>query len=191
MCKRKRLDNTLTEENMDEDSDSSDVSITDSSESGSEHGDNENEVDDSNLEEVNENEVEIEEEDELIKAIKRECSSERDTPSQIHCEDFVTDISFHPVQNILAVANIVGDVLLYQYSNQENTVLNTLELHTKACRDVEFNEDGDILYSASKDKSIMISDVETGKLISFYENSHDVPIYSLTVIDENSFCTGR
>lgn len=194
MCKRKKLENILSDENMDEISDS-DVSITDSSgESDIELADNENEIDVSNLEDADgeaEDNDEIEEEDEVIKAIKRECSSERNNPPQIQCEDFVTDISFHPVKNILAVASIIGDVLLYQYSNQENILLNTLELHTKACRDIEFSEDGSILYSASKDKSVMLSDVETGKLVHFFENSHDVPLYCLTVIDNNLFCTGN
>lgn len=192
MCKRKKLENTFSSEDMVEDSDSSDVSMTDSSEESESDNDiNEEEINESNLEDTVENNIEDEEEeDEVIKAIRRECSSERSSPPQIQCEDFITDLSFHPVTNILAVASIVGDVLFYQYSNQENVLINTLELHTKACRDVEFSEDGNILYSTSKDKSIMISDVETGKLINFYENSHDVPVYCLTVIDENSFCTG-
>lgn len=36
----------------------------------------------------------------------------------------------------------------------------------------------------------MLSDVESGKLVSFYEEAHEVPIYCLTVIDENQFATG-
>lgn len=194
MCRRKKLENTLDDEteNMDEDSDSSD-SITDSSEeSESDNNDIniEEEIQESNLEDTVESNIADEEEDEVIQAIRRECSSERNSPPQIHCEDFITDLSFNPITNILAVASIVGDVLFYQYSNQENIVINTLELHTKACRDIEFSEDGAALYSTSKDKSIMITDVETGKLINFYENSHDVPVYCLTIIDENSFSTG-
>ncbi|CAG9862969.1 unnamed protein product [Phyllotreta striolata] len=135
-------------------------------------------------------EAEEEEEDETIKAIRLESQKERDHPPSIQCEDFITDISFHPHNDLLAVATIVGDVLLYKYSNDENTLENTLELHTKACRDVEFSLDGKILFSTSKDKSIMLSDVETGKLVKFYEDSHDVPVYCLTVIDENLFATG-
>ena len=51
--------------------------------------------------------------------------------------------------------------------------MNTLEVHTKACRDIEFSKDGNILFSSSKDKSIMLSDVNTGKLKHFYENAHE------------------
>lgn len=192
MCKRKRLDNTIVEEEMDDDSDSSDVSMTDSSDESEieDESDGNKEYQESNVEETAEDNID-DEEDEVIKAIKRECNSERNKPPSIQCEDFITDLSFHPTNNILAVASIVGDVLFYEYSNQENKLINSLELHTKACRDIEFNEDGTHLFSTSKDKSIMISDVETGKLIHFYENSHDVPVYCLTVIDENSFSTGN
>ncbi|KAJ8973266.1 hypothetical protein NQ317_017721, partial [Molorchus minor] len=146
----------------------------------------ENNESDSELEEHNE----LDEEDETVKAIIRECTKERDHPPPIQCEDFVTDISFHPQNDMIAVANIVGDVLFYKYNNDGNTLMSTLELHTRACRDIEFSHDGNILFSTSKDKSIMLSSVESEQLIRFYEKSHDVPIYSLTVIDENLFSTG-
>ncbi|KAJ8961218.1 hypothetical protein NQ318_008901 [Aromia moschata] len=166
------------------DSDSSSMDTN----SESEENDNENL---NNVEsDLEENGNEEEEEDETIKAIIRECKQESDHPPSIQCEDFITDISFHPHSNIIAVANIVGDVLLYKYSNDENTLVNNLELHTKACRDIEFSNDGEVLFSVSKDKSIMLSDVNCGKLIRFYEETHEVPIYSLTVIDENLFSTG-
>jgi WD40 repeat protein len=48
-----------------------------------------------------------------------------------------------------------------------------LEVHTKACRNIDFSKDGNILFSSSKDKSIMLSDVKTGKLKQFYENAHE------------------
>lgn len=61
----------------------------------------------------------------------------------------------------------------YKYENQANELLNTLELHVKACRDIEFSENGHILYSCGKDKCIMITDTQTGKLKKFYENCHE------------------
>ncbi|XP_050297333.1 WD repeat-containing protein 55 homolog [Anthonomus grandis grandis] len=131
-----------------------------------------------------------ESEDEVIKAIKRECEKKNDHPPTITCEDFITDICFHPVHDILAVANIIGDVLLYKYSLEGNSVLNTLELHSKTCRDIEFSHDGKILFSVSKDKAIMLSDVDTGKLVRFYEKAHDDSLNCLTVIDEHCFATG-
>lgn len=202
MCNRKKLKSTLNEGGMNSDSDNdvdmissddgSDFSTTSSSDGSdiSEQIEN-SESDEGSDYDLNETANIPEDEDDTIKAIQRECNRQRECPPTIQSEDFVTDICFHPGKNILAVANVVGDVVLYEYTNQENFLLNTLELHTKACRDIEFSDDGTILFSTSKDKSIMLSDVETGKLVHFYEKAHDVPIYCLTVIDEYSFATGK
>ena len=61
----------------------------------------------------------------------------------------------------------------HKYTNESNEIMNTLEVHTKACRDIEFSKDGNVLFSTSKDKSIMLSDVNSGKLKQFYENAHE------------------
>lgn len=171
----------------DDSSDSSDVSMSDSDEEaiGNEDGDDDDDENDTVLEEHEE------EEDEVIKAIRRENERQRDHPPTIQCEDFITDICFHPKEDIIAVASIIGDVVLYKYSNEENTLLNTLEMHTKACRDVEFDEDGKIMFSVAKDKSIMLTDVQTTKLINFFDDAHDSPIYCVRVLDSNLFMTGK
>lgn len=88
------------------------------------------------------------------------------------------------------ISIFLGDVILYKYSNEENTIVNTFEVHTKPVRDIAFDDDGNILFTVSKDKSIMLSDVETGKLRQFYENAHENPIYSLYVINDHLFATG-
>lgn len=178
-------EDTDEEEQNESDSDSSDVSMTDTSDDEIEEAAPENSVNDESQN------VEEEEEDEVIKAIRRENQRQRDHPPVIQCEDFITDISFHPKNDILAVASIVGDVIFYKYSNDANEQINTLELHTKACRDIEFNEDGERLFSVSKDKSIMISNVETGKLISFFDGAHAAPIYRVSVVNENLIATGK
>lgn len=185
MCHKRRSD---IEDNAMEDSDSdSDVSMTDSDSSENEITVDQNETIESDAEEEK---IEDEEEDEVIKAIRKNAENKRDHPPPIICEDFITDISFHPCEDIIAVASVVGDVTLYKYTNEKNTLLDTHELHSKSCRDVEFSFDGKIMFSASKDKCIMLTDVATGKLNRFYENSHDVPVYCLTVLDENLFATG-
>lgn len=185
MCNKNKK---RSEENeIDSDSDDSDVSMSDSDE-------NQREIESSNdEEEVNEDPVgeEEEEEDEVIKAIRSAAEKKRDHPPIIHCEDFITDISFHPERDLLAVATIVGDIVLYKYTNEENTIVRTFEVHTKACRDIEFSGDGKSLFSVSKDKNIMISDVESGKLVRFFDEAHEGPIYCLLVIDENIFATGK
>lgn len=179
------------DENIETDSDS-DVSMTsdsDSDEDITDNSDNQEEAQD-NPSKSNDS-SEGEEEDELIKAIKRERDKQRDHPPNIVCEDHIVDLSFHPQENILAVATIVGDVLIYKYTNDKNELVDTHELHLKACRDIEFDEDGKILFSTAKDKVVMLTDVATGKLIRCYEDCHEVPVYCLSVIDENIFATGN
>lgn len=101
-------------------------------------------------EDENKEDSEQDEEDEVVKAIKSEKLKPRDHPPPIICEDFIVDISFSPTKNLIALANIMGDVLLYEYNNDETKLLNTMELHVKACRDVEFDDDGDIMLTAGK-----------------------------------------
>ncbi|XP_073833013.1 WD repeat-containing protein 55 homolog isoform X2 [Musca autumnalis] len=133
---------------------------------------------------------ENEEDDETVKAIIAAIKKPRSSPPEIKLEDFVTDICFHPERDIIAIATITGDVALYEYSNDGNKHLRTIEVHAKACRDVEFSTDGLNVLTCSKDKSIMITDMETEKLKKFYESAHDEPINKLHVIDENLFATG-
>ncbi|KAF5288911.1 hypothetical protein FQA39_LY03790 [Lamprigera yunnana] len=175
------------ENSSDSDSDSSRSSLN-KNDPPDENNLHESEIEEiSNDEEVNEEE---EEEDEVLKAIRRENEKKRNHPPVIRCENFVTDISFHPFENILAVSDIQGDVMLYLYSNEENTVLNTLELHTEACRAVEFSTDGKLLFSISKDKTVMISDVNSGKLVSFFNDVHEASPFCMSILDENLFATG-
>lgn len=133
---------------------------------------------------------EEEEDDEVIKKIITEIKKPRSKPPNITTNDYVVDLSFHPEQNILAVGNVTGDILIYRYTNEENTLLQSHEVHTKAIRDLEFSQDGKSILSASRDKSIMITDFETGKLKRFWENAHEEPVYKLSVINENLFATG-
>lgn len=93
-------------------------------------------------------------EDEVVKAIKAEKNKLRDHPPTIVCDDFIVDISFHPSRNLLALGNICGDVLLYEYSNEETKLINTLELHLNAIRDVEFDDDGATIFSTAKVRNL-------------------------------------
>lgn len=155
-----------------------------SSEEGEEANSNNQEDKDKNDDNIDDDE------DDVVKAIRAEKNRPRDHPPTITCEDFIVDISFHPSKNIIALANIVGDVLLYEYNNEETKLLNTLELHTKACRDIEFDDDGIVMFTTGKDKAIIATDVETRKLKQCIENAHEEPIYKLLSLDENKIVTG-
>ncbi|KAK6637781.1 hypothetical protein RUM44_008203 [Polyplax serrata] len=187
--------NTQTNDESDSDSDSSsfnsNMSDSDSSDCDVDMSDNSKTEEKSHVEgeESKENEEE-DEDDELVKAIKAAKEKNRKHPPDICFDDLLVDISFHPDNEIVAAGNVVGDVLMYKYSNDSNELLRTLELHVSACRDIEFSSDGAVLYSCGKDKSIMLTDTETGKLKKFYDNAHEDPLYSLYVFDENVICTG-
>lgn len=169
--------------------DSSSEFDSQASDSDDEMGDDDDSEDDA---ESTTSQVEgMDDEDEVIKAIIANTKTTRSHPPDIVTEEFVVDISFHPQEDILAVGTLGGDVLVYKYSNEENTLLTTLEMHTKAIRDIEFNQDGSTLYSASKDKSIVLSDVHTGKLKRFYDEAHTAPVYRMNVINENLFASGK
>lgn len=130
------------------------------------------------------------EEDEVIKAIITEIKKPRSKPPDIKTDDFVTDLCFHPDQDILAVGTTTGDVILYKFTNDECTILNTHEAHSKSIRDVEFNTEGNLIISTARDRSIMVTDVETGKLKRFWDDAHEEPVYTMSMICENTFATG-
>jgi WD repeat-containing protein 55 len=133
---------------------------------------------------------ENDEEDEVVRKIIAEKKKPRSKPPNITTEDFPTDLSFSPDQNILAIATVTGDVLVYKYTNEENTLVQTHEVHKKSIRDIEFSTDGRNIISGSRDKSIIITDFETGKFKRFWDNAHSEPIYTLTVLDENLIASG-
>lgn len=137
------------------------------------------------------NDDQDEEEDEIFKKFKKEQQKQRNHPPDIEFEDHIVDLCFHPTENLIAVANIVGDVSVCKYSNEENNVIDTWELHTQACRDIEFDDEGDILYSTSKDRTLMVTDVKTGKLKAFVDDAHEVPINCLQVINEDCIASGK
>ncbi|XP_069357625.1 WD repeat-containing protein 55 homolog isoform X1 [Maniola hyperantus] len=183
----------MTFDFRDFDKDSSD----DSSDDGSEIEDSEMEQEafSNGSDDVeNENNEDIQnssdDEDEVVKAIKAEKNKPRDHPPSIKTEDFIVDICFHPVKNLIAIANIVGDVLLYEYTNDETILRKTLELHLKACRDVEFDNDGITMFTTAKDKAVMGTDVETGQLKTCFENAHEDPVYKLFPLDCNKIISG-
>ena len=54
----------------------------------------------------------------------------------------------------------------------ENNELMNLEHHKKACRALKFSNDGIHLYTASKDKSIQVVDLNTGSIQQKIKGAH-------------------
>lgn len=130
------------------------------------------------------------EDDDIIAKILANAKTPRTHPPDISIDDYVVDLCFHPENDLLAAATISGDAIMYKYSVDANELVNTLELHVKAIRDIEFNHDGSVLFSASKDRSILLTDVQTGKFQRCYEQAHEQPVSQMNVFDEHLFATG-
>ncbi|KAI1902589.1 hypothetical protein AGOR_G00017460 [Albula goreensis] len=116
----------------------------------------------------------------------------RETPEDIRFEAIVNTLAFHPTQDIFAAGDIDGDIYVYAYSCLEgaNKELWSSGHHLKSCRELAFSQNGQMLFSVSKDKSIHIMDVEAGKLVTRIQKAHSVPINALLLIDENLLATG-
>ena len=170
-------------ESLDDDSDSSDddsdEDIADIGEEVGASGSKENPFfqgsDDSDLEDSDDSfddseteeeetkpKVEIDEEDDLIKALKEaRQKKERNCPPDIKSSDLLTDLSFHPESDLIAVGSIAGDLSVFKFANEENTLTKKLKLSKKTLRGLEFNEDGSALLTISKDRTFRILDTET------------------------------
>jgi hypothetical protein len=66
----------------------------------------------SSADEANQGVVEEDEDDDIVKAFKRAREVTRTKPPDIECEDPISDLSFHPEQNLIAAATLEGDILL-------------------------------------------------------------------------------
>lgn len=112
-------------------------------------------------------------------------------PQDIKFDAVVEDICFHPRKDVIAAASINGPVYIYSYSTKEkNHQLLTFNHHKKACRAIKFSDDGTLLYSVSKDKSLQCVDLEQGSLKNTIPKAHSSPIYSLLCVDANIVATG-
>ncbi|KAL5235957.1 hypothetical protein ACI65C_003367 [Semiaphis heraclei] len=101
--------------------------------------------------------------------------------------------SFHPSTNVIALGLSNGDISMYKYTNDINEHLRTNDnVHLKKVMLLEFNETGDLIYSACKDNNVSVSDAETGKMKVYFEKAHTAGSFltALSFIDENLFATG-
>lgn len=112
-------------------------------------------------------------------------------PNTIKTENVTVDICFHPTKDVLASGDIEGVVKLYSYSSSGDTSdLMTLTHHKKACRCLKFSNNGEELYTASKDKSVQIVDLNTGSVKHKFKKAHECSVYSMCVTGEHFIATG-
>mmetsp|Transcript_22499 Transcript_22499/g.32854 ORF Transcript_22499/g.32854 Transcript_22499/m.32854 type:complete len:389 (-) Transcript_22499:160-1326(-) len=111
-------------------------------------------------------------------------------PDEISCQEQVFDLKFHPHADIVAAGLINGRVNVYRYSaNGPSDMVLELSHHQSSCRGIEFDSEGQRLFSVSSDRSWSCVDT-TGNVIAFYENAHQVPINKCLLLDNNCLTTG-
>eukprot|EP00092_Neocalanus_flemingeri_P023196 GFUD01025153.1.p1 GENE.GFUD01025153.1~~GFUD01025153.1.p1 ORF type:complete len:471 (-),score=144.87 GFUD01025153.1:1127-2539(-) len=146
--------------------------------------------DDSDLE-AEETKDDPEEEDDLIKALKAAREKKvRNSPPDIKTSELITDLSFHPEADIIALGNISGDLSIFSYNNEENKMQKKLKLSKKTLRGLEFDEAGTSLLTISKDKTFRILDTETWTVKTKYVKCHDSPLYSCASLGPHISVTG-
>ncbi|CAH1391661.1 unnamed protein product [Nezara viridula] len=175
---------------VDSDLEDSDDSIsmsdddTDSDESNDSSEFEENETDENSTQNVDNNE------DLLVSLIEERRNNIQNKLSPIKSDDLFTNLSFHPSMDLITVSCLSGNIEIYSYAVEENTLKGTIEAHTKACRAVEFSDDGTTIYSVGKDKNIVISDLERLDMKMFIDNAHHVALTTIIAPDDNILSTG-
>lgn len=101
----------------------------------------------------------------------------------------IFDISFHPSDDFIAVATIVGVVEVFKYGNQSipNQLINKFSSYSSSCRGVSFTEDGCHLITISSDKSWKRLD-GTGQVTNYCNNAHDEAINKITLLHSMPTC---
>ena len=83
-------------------------------------------------------------------------------PPDIFLDDHVMSLQFSPVANVLAVGQITGHVRVYSYKNDATVEQMAFDYHKESVRAIDFSEDGNMIYTASADKSLAV--VTNGKM---------------------------
>lgn len=131
-------------------------------------------------------------EDDLIRALKAaKQPKDRTSPPDIRISKRdLTDISFHPDQNLIAAALIDGEIDIFEYSNQANLLRKKLKIHKRNVRSIEFSKDGRTLLSSCTNSSLKMTDVETSKVVFKALKSHPSPLYKVKPMTEHLMATG-
>ncbi|XP_003740725.1 WD repeat-containing protein 55 homolog [Galendromus occidentalis] len=115
---------------------------------------------------------------------------DHDVPPPLNLESNPCCLSMHPSEDLVALGTIEGEIMVYNYSTQGNTLKSKVKAHKKASRGIKYNADGKLLFSISKDKSIKVIDAEEMKTVSDIKNAHLSSLYAFSFIDDWLFATG-
>ncbi|KAJ3175642.1 WD repeat-containing protein jip5 [Irineochytrium annulatum] len=113
------------------------------------------------------------------------------TLDNLQYEAHVFDFAFHPDGGIVAAGLITGDIICRSFSEvDESAVLFSTNPHKSSCRTVEYGLDGKDLYSAGKDRSLVVLDADSGKLKLRKPNAHPEAINRLLSLAPNLIASG-
>ena len=108
--------------------------------------------------------------------LKHECPD-------IYLDDHAMDIKFAPSNNILAVAQITGEVRIYAYSETEMDQVLLFNNHKESVRSLDYNPTGNILYCASKDCSFSV--ISNGCIEGVIKSAHKESINKIIHIEND------
>ncbi|KAI8910052.1 WD40-repeat-containing domain protein, partial [Powellomyces hirtus] len=109
----------------------------------------------------------------------------------IEFDSQVFSLAFHPTEDIVASGLIEGDVHCHRYALDSPAVaLWSSKTHKESCRALSFGVDGAALFSGSKDKSLQVIDVETGKVMLKKPKAHSEPLNALLALNAQLLASG-
>ncbi|KAH6591041.1 hypothetical protein BASA50_009042 [Batrachochytrium salamandrivorans] len=112
----------------------------------------------------------------------------------VDCGEQVFDLSFHPSRSLVAAGTIEGQVVCFDYSRgdtvQDATLLFNKHIHKNSCRSIDFGVNGTDLFSVSKDRSVQMIDIASGKVKLRKMDAHSDPINIVKSLTENIIATG-
>eukprot|EP00474_Spongospora_subterranea_P010283 CRZ10741.1 hypothetical protein [Spongospora subterranea] len=115
------------------------------------------------------------------------------TPSDITFGDdlHIHDIALHPKSDVAGACLVDGSVHLFAYDNDgAQRILFSSRHHSDACRSIVFTFCGNGLYSASKDQSIAVLDLNAQVVVHQGKNAHSSPINVLGTYEHNLLISG-
>lgn len=127
---------------------------------------------------------------EEIFGVKPAIEAQRDHPPDLEADSGIVDVCFHPSVELLSTATMDGEVIIYRYSRECVEEVTRFSHHKKSCRAVCYNEDGTVLYTISKDKSLAVLDTQNSAVKHHIQDAHESSIFSFLPIDEFLCATG-
>ena len=118
----------------------------------------------------------------LVKGAETERSLQYECPD-IYLDDTIMSLKFSPMQNVLALGQITGDIRVYTYNEEDTTEQIVLKHHKSSVRCIDYNPEGNILYAGSSDNSFSV--ISNGRLEGSLSSAHDQPINSIMHIEDS------